>query len=103
MTLKEIKTMLSVPGVTVHYDHAQNGTKVPFITYKCTANNFFADDKTYVKRKTLRVVLYTRKKDETLEELLEAVFDEADLPWTVTEEYTDNEEVYMIEYETEVI
>ena len=65
MTIADVKNVLSVPGVTVHYDHAPVGTKVPFITYTCHADsNFFADDKVYQKISSMRAVLYSTKKDE---------------------------------------
>lgn len=104
MTLKDIKNMLSIPGVTVWYNHAPAGTKVPFITYTCHSdNNFFADDKVYKKKKSLRAVLYSAEKNEKLEELLEKAMNDAGLPWSMTDSFDVDEQVFMTIYESEVI
>ncbi|MCM1273195.1 MAG: hypothetical protein NC225_12315 [Clostridium sp.] len=104
MKLKDIKDMLSVPGVTVWYNHAPAGTKVPFVTYTCHSdNNFFADNKVYKKKKSLRAVLYSDGKNEELEELLEKAMDAAELPWSMTDSFDAGEQVFMTIYESEVI
>ena len=98
MTIADVKKVLSVPGVTVHYDHAPEGTKVPFITYTCHADsNFFADDKVYQKISSMRAVLYSTKKNEKLETLIE------EIPWSMTDEFENEQKVFMTIYEAEVI
>lgn len=104
MTVADVKKLLSVPGVTVHYDHAPVGTKVPFITYTCHADsNFFADDKVYQKISSLRVVLYSTKKNEKLEALIEAALNEAEIPWSMTDQFESESKVFMTIYEAEVM
>jgi hypothetical protein len=104
MTIADVKKVLSVPGVTVHYDHAPVGTKVPYVTYTCHAdNNFFADDKVYQKIRSMRAVLYSTKKDEKLETLIESALDEAEIPWNMTDEFENEQKVFMTIYEAEVI
>lgn len=104
MTIADVKKVLSVPGVTVHYDHAPVGTKVPYVTYTCHAdNNFFADDKVYQKIRSMRAVLYSTKKDEKLETLIESALDEAEIPWSMTDEFENEQKVFMTIYEAEVI
>ena len=103
MTIADVKKVLSVPGVTVHYDHAPVGTKVPYVTYTCHAdNNFFADDKVYQKIRSMRAVLYSTKKDEKLETLIESALDEAEIPWNMTAEFENEQKVFMTIYEAEV-
>lgn len=104
MTIADVKKVLSVPGVTVHYDHAPVGTKVPYVTYTCHADsNFFADDKVYKKISSMRAVLYSTKKDEKLETLIESALDEAEIPWNMTDEFENEQKVFMTIYEAEVI
>lgn len=103
MTLEQVKEILTVDGVTVWYDHAPVGTKVPFVTFKCHKdNNVFADNRVYVKKGSLSVRLYSPIKDEALEEKLEAAMDAAGLPWSMTDDF-DNEGVFIAIYESEVI
>lgn len=104
MTIADVKKVLSVPGVTVHYDHAPEGTKVPFITYTCHAdNNFFADDKVYQKISSMHAVLYSTKKDGKLEAMIEDALNEAEIPWSMTDEFKNEQKVFMTIYEAEVI
>lgn len=104
MTIADVKKVLSVPGVTVHYDHAPVGIKVPYVTYTCHADsNFFADDKVYKKISSMRAVLYSTKKDEKLETLIESALDEAEIPWNMTDEFENEQKVFMTIYEAEVI
>lgn len=104
MTIADVKKVLSVPGVTVHYDHAPVGTNVPYVTYTCHADsNFFADDKVYQKIRSMRAVLYSTKKDEKLETLIESALDEAEIPWNMTDEFENEQKVFMTIYEAEVI
>ncbi len=104
MTIADVKKVLSVPGVTVHYDHAPVVTKVPYVTYTCHADsNFFADDKVYQKISSLRAVLYSTKKNEELEALIEAALDEAEIPWSMTDQFKSDSKVFMTIYEAEVM
>ena len=103
MTQEQIKEILTVEGVTVWYNHAPVGTKVPFVTYTShNNNNVFADNRVYVKKGTLSIRLYSSKKDEALEEKLEAAMDAAGLPWSMSDDF-DNEDVFITIYESEVV
>ena len=78
--------------------------EVPYVTYTCHAdNNFFADDKVYQKIRSMRAVLYSTKKDEKLETLIESALDEAEIPWNMTDEFENEQKVFMTIYEAEVI
>ena len=104
MTIADVKKVLSVPGVTVLFDLAPEGTKVRFMSYTCHAdNNFFADDKVYQKISSMRAVLYSTKKDEKLEALIEAALDEAEIPWSMTDEFENEQKVFMTIYEAKTI
>lgn len=104
MTNKEIETLLNVEGISgVYYDHAPKGTMLPFVTYTTGTVNFNADDRVYVKKKSLRVVLYSDRKNEQLEGRLEEAFNSAELPWNMSDDFAMNSEVFMSIYEMEVI
>lgn len=104
MTIVDVKKVLSVPGVTVHYDHAPVGTNVPYVTYTCHADsNFFADDKVYQKISSMRAVLYSTKKNEKLEAMIEDALNEAEIPWSMTDEFENEQKVFMTIYEAKTI
>lgn len=103
MSVKDIGDMLSLTGLPVYYDHAKQGAKLPYITFTTESDNFYADNKTYQKITTIRAVLYTAKKSSELEESLEAVFDDNDIPWSRDEVYEQSSAVFLEIYESEVL
>lgn len=103
MTNNDIGEMLRSTGLPVYYDHARQGAKLPYITYTTSSDNFFADNRTYSKVTSLRAVLYTAVKSTDLEETIEAVFEDNDIPWNRDEVYETSSEVFMEIYESEVV
>ena len=51
----------------------------------------------------MRAVLYSTKKDEKLETLIESALEEAEIPWSMTDEFENEQKVFMTIYEAEVI
>ncbi len=104
MTVNDIYTLLTTSKIPVFYHHAPNGQTLPFMTYTIEqSSNFAADDKVYQKITSLSVDLYTKTKDIATEAIIEGVFDSANIPWSKTESYDDDEQFYMETYESEVI
>ena len=109
MTIADVKKVLSVPGVTVHYDHAPVGTKVPYVTYTCHADsNFFADDKVYQKISSMRAVLYSTKKNEKLEAMIEDALNEENVTGSYQKgiainQFENEQKVFMTIYEAKTI
>lgn len=94
MSLTDIYDILSGGSIPVYYDHAPIGTHIPFATYTVGASNFSADNKTYSKGYTLRLVLYVGNKSPETEEEIEELFDSNDIPWDREEIYLDEERLY---------
>ena len=91
-------------SVTVLYVFAPVGSKVPQFTYTCHVEiNFFADDKVYQKISSLRAVLYSTKKNEKLEAMIEDALNEAEIPWSMTDEFENEQKVFMTIYESKTI
>lgn len=103
MTLEQITKMLEATGVTAWYNHAPVGTKVPFITYTYSSENFFADNKVYYQKRTLQVILYSSKKNPGLEERIEKALTDAELPWSMEDSFENEQKIFMTIYESEVI
>lgn len=103
MTKQEIYSLLSQAAPT-YYSHAPIGTKLPFITYTTDhSNNFGADDRVYKPVTGVRAVLYMAASDTVTEQALNELLDDDHIYWTSEEDYNDDNELYTIIYEMEVI
>lgn len=75
----------------------------PYICYLITdSNNFNADNIVFASGDSVDIELYTSIRDFALENKLEAVLAELELPWTRTDSYQTSEEVYIIIYSTTI-
>lgn len=100
MTLIELKKILDATGYPVAYSHFNKAVDPPFIAYLVDNNpNFIADNKVYHKIKDVDIELYTVKKDESIENVLENLLDENELPYEPYEEYIESEKVFKKTYE----
>ena len=99
----DIKAMLEETGLKVLYNHAKEGTKVPYITYTTTTDNIFADDNILEKRLVLEINLYEAYRDLKIEKKLEDVLSAHKIPWNRDESYDSESKVFIEIYETEVI
>lgn len=108
MTLTEIKTLLEgIEGfsdkVTYYAWPVGEAPSLPFLCYLETgADNFGADNKVYYSAKQIDIELYTQNKSSADEALVESALTNAEIYWTKSEEYIDDEKCWMITYEIEV-
>lgn len=101
MSLENIYKMLQEVGIPVAYHAFEKKQEPPYICYMDTASdNFMADGKVYLKVKLITIELYTRYRDQELEERLEEVM--SDLPWQKVCSFVNEEKVYETIYELEV-
>lgn len=103
MKLEKVKNALESTGLPVAYRAWPEGEApaLPYICYLVTgSSNFAADGQVYEKILRLQVELYTKFKDEVLEETVEQAL--SSFVWEATEEYIDSEKCYQILYEIEV-
>lgn len=100
MTLKELYNLLKATGYPVAYSHFNEPKQTPFITYLVNNNpNFIADNKVYHKIKDVDIELYTTKKDEASERVLEDLLDQNDIPYEPYEVYIESEKLFQKIYE----
>lgn len=103
MTKQEIFNILN-PIAPAYYVQAPIGTLLPFITYETDhENNFGADDKVYQEVTGVTVTLYMRAEDLSIETELNEALKEAELFWTSSSGYDDDQKVFTTVYEMEVI
>lgn len=105
MTKQYIETMLDEVGIPYEYHHFEttNAVDPPFLIWIISeTNNFKADGKVFHRVNQVNLELYTDEKSFELEEKLEAILYEHEITWEKTEDYIQEEKMYMVTYEMEV-
>lgn len=93
----------SLDDLPSFYDHAPNGTRVPFLILHVTQpENFTADDCVYCENWHFRVDLYCKEKNPSLEKQVKDLLKNNHIPWTRDEQYISDQNVYEIEFEFDV-
>jgi hypothetical protein len=106
MTYKDIADMLESTGLSCAYYSFPEGNvpALPYIVFYYPANNpEVADNKIHATITALNVELYTKNKDFTTEQTVEAVFNANELPFNKSETYLTDEHMYEVLYQTQVV
>ncbi len=99
MTLAELNTVLSGIGLPVRYSHFTENITPPYLIYLTEGKETFkADDKIYAKQPQIRLELYAKLKDESLEAIIENILDDNGFIWDSDETYDDNQKLFIIYY-----
>lgn len=103
MKHKELFDLLKMINIPVAYDHFDDNKSLvpPFMAYReQLSDTFNADNKNYFLNRHFEIELITLKKDVELEERIEELLNNNDIPFDKTEELWDKEEkIYHIFYE----
>ena len=106
MTTLEIKEMLEQLNIPLAYHHfpASKSPKLPFMAYNYPSiNPFYADSTNYTNIVDLDIRLCTETKNFELEQELEDILTAHDIPFWKTETWIDEEKMFEILYECEVM
>ena len=109
MTLSSIYTMLtSITGFSGKVSYrafpAGSAPALPYIVYLCGySDNFAADDQVYVPIEHITIELYSERKDEASEALVEGALNRAGLVWEKSEEQIDSELMLEVVYEINIM
>ena len=106
MLLTEIKTMLGQTGLknTYYSWPEKQAPALPYLVwYLPNSNNVAADDKVYKRVEALNIELYTKTKDFATEQAVEAVLEAWNIVWDKVETYLDDEHMYEVLYQTEIM
>ena len=100
--LDTIKTTYGVP-FTYYSFPEKEAPELPYLVfYYPSSSNFAASDGVYQKVEALTIELYTENKDFALEANVESVLESYGIVWDKSEDYIQNEHMFMITYETEI-
>lgn len=102
--IQVIQALNSMSSLSWYYDHAPNGTRLPFGVIHCSQpQGVRADDRTLMRRWEFRLDIYTAEKSLDLESDLEEVIEALEVPWTQDENFLDGQDCWEVEYSFEVI
>lgn len=106
MLYKEVADMIATVGLPYAYRAFPESTAKapPFIVFFYDGNDdLFADNINYQTIVSLRIELYTRDKDFATEAAVESVLRSNEIAFSKEEVYIDDEKLYEIVYESEVV
>ena len=103
--MDKIINMLEEIGIPFAYSHFAEGEspEPPFVCYLLPrSNNFSADGCVYHKLNVVYFEVYTDKKDRTLENRVEDVFDKNNIFYNKSEVWINSEKLYEVIYSFEM-
>ena len=104
MTQEELYQALKAIGYPVAYGSFSSPVTPPFITYQFAySNDMMADNVNYVAIDDFQIELYTAKKDLAAEQKVQDKLKELGLPYRKFETYLDEEKMFQILYEIQII
>lgn len=104
MTQEELYQALKAIGYPVAYGAFTSPVTPPFLTYQFAySNDMIADNRNYVAIEDFQIELYTAKKDLVAEKKVQDKLKELGLPYRKFEAYLDEEKMYQILYEVQLI
>lgn len=104
MKLSQLKTHLDSLSIPVAYNHFEEETQLPYITYLIEeSSNFIADNITYANIQQIRIELYTKLKDLQTENKIEDLLETLEIPYETLEAYIDSEKCYQVVYFIELL
>lgn len=109
MTQAELFAALKSLGMPVAYSHFEGSPEAPvpsppYITYLFSySGDMMADNINYVAIGNFQIELYTAKKDLAAEKLLQEKLGELQLTYTKTETYIDEEKLFQVIYEIQLV
>ena len=110
MTFDNVYTIVSacataVGGTSTYYQWPVGSAPEPpyVIYYYPNSDDVHADNTNYVAVRPVNIELYTDNKDFTAEAAIEGILKNNGLSWQKTETHLDDESMFMVLYEMEVI
>ena len=104
MTLDDLYTILSAIYPTAYWSFPEGkAPAMPYLVFfEENSDNFGADNKVYHHIKRIAVELYTKTKNPSAEESVEAALDSHDIYWEKAETHLDDEDAFEVVYSLEV-
>lgn len=106
MTYREAKELLESIGLPVcYYSWPVGGApSLPYIVYYYpSSDDLFADNQNYGRIENVNIELYTENKDFTTEARVEEALNASHIPFSRTESYLSDENMYEVLYQCQFV
>lgn len=104
MTQQELFIALKAVGLPVAYGSFATAVSPPFITYQFAyGSDLIADNHNYFDISNFQIELYTVRNDPPTQILLQNKLKELQLPYSKLETWLNDEKMYQILYEIQLI
>lgn len=104
MTKKEVADLVASFGYPCRYSHFSQSPAPPYVVYYYPSeNDVFADNSNYIDKRQLFIELFTKSKDFSAEDNIEAKLRAAGLTWYKQTDFLNDEKLFQTTYEMEVI
>lgn len=78
----------------------EGAPKLPYVTaFVSGGQGMMADDQNYYDTMTIHILLFTKIKEPATEDTVREILKDLECPYTWTETYTTDQQVYVIDYE----
>ena len=94
--MTDIEVLLESVGIPVEEVTHKKGTKLPYIVYNESDNNRGSDDKNLLVERSIRLELYTSKKDREIENKIESILDNKGIEFQKGDTTVIDKDYYML-------
>lgn len=102
--MKELYNHLKSIGLPIAYNNFTTEQIPPYLIYKFSySNDFMADNINYKEISNFQIELYTNKKDLNSEKMIEDKLKEIEMPYSKLENRINEERLYEIVYQIQLI
>lgn len=104
MTLQMIANIIESFGVPFRMDHFDDAPACPYCVYYFpNTDDFFADSKNYIHISPLHIEVFTDEIDLSLESTISSILSENNIPHYISRDFLNDEKIYQITFESEVL
>lgn len=104
MTILEVANLIDSFGIPFRLDHVEGEPETPYCVYYFPNNtDFFADNKNYIDKRPLHIEVIFNSRNLEKEEEIETILKSNNLSYYKSVDWLNDEKVYQITYESEVI
>lgn len=103
MLQSEVYELLRSTGLEVYFYEADTDPTLPYIVYlKDGETAWGADERNFLRKEGYIAELYSARKDFENQGKIEAALDAAGIPYDVTEDYIEEEKMYLAAFTFEI-
>lgn len=103
MTLEGLYAGLAALGLPLAYHKHTEAPQLPFLVYRFDGSaDMMADNQNFAEISDITIELYSAKKNQSAEKLVQDKFKELRIPYAKHEVWVETEELFMTLYEVQI-